>query len=111
MRNLAVTAALAALVASSSGCFTFLGGISGAISDNARPAPPTITPAQRRLSELPPTSMHYVPAPPPTPEDTGMSGGAKGVIAGAAVDAMLFGLGYMLFSDLDVDYGCGHGDC
>ena len=82
MQRLIATLAIACTLACS-GCFTFLGAISGARADNRKQEP-----------------------------STGMSETTKGLLMGAATDALLIGLAYGLASTLNLnDWGCGHDDC
>src|SRR5262245_48510291 len=109
MRKAVVTAALVGVIASSTGCFTMLGGIAGSMHDPDPPPPrraqPRPPPRLMVGDELPPGWQLAEPAPPPPPpaRETGMSNAGKGMIAGALVDAALIGLTYYLFSGIDLD--------
>ena len=70
--------ALAALLASTPGCFTIAGGIIGGAGD-----PPA---AQRKA-------------------DSGWSGGAKGVLVGAIIDVALIGAAAYSFAHMDWNLG------
>jgi len=82
-RKLVAAIALACLL-STTGCFTIVGGVIGSVSDG------------------PPKAKR----PPHAPEeDTGMSGGAKGMLAGFLIDAALVTAAAIAFKNMDFGFG------
>src|SRR5262245_20433734 len=94
------------------GCFTFVGAFAGGITDPAPTAPPRRSQPRRpppRLLEddLPPGwRLAEEPAPPPPETPTGMPGAVKGMLVGAFVDATILGVAYLLFHNINSDWGC-----
>jgi hypothetical protein len=110
MNKLITTAAIAAAL-SSTGCFTLVGLTIGAVSDGPPPLKRPRPPDPAQLRNLPPGSYYFsqTHATPRAQQDTGMSGAAKGALAGVVVDAAVIALLAVAISRIDLDFGCHEG--
>jgi hypothetical protein len=104
-----VAAIAIACALSTTGCFTLVGGVVGSLADS--PSPPKRRPEPPpQLRGLPPGSPYFTEGYGKMwrePEPQGMSGGAKGLLVGLAIDATLVTLLAIAISNMDFGWSCG----